>query len=72
MNADINPKLPLAFDLAWTAILLTWMVLAGIAWVSILRTDHSRRGAKFWWCLFVLAVPLFGALIWFLTRPRPT
>lgn len=71
MNDDINPTLPLAFDLVWTATALLWIVLAVIAWVSILRADHPRSGGKFWWCLLVLAVPLVGALLWFWARPRP-
>lgn len=67
---DTNPTLPRGFDLAWMAIAAMWALLVVIAWVSILRTDHPRRGAKFWWCVFVLAMPVLGALLWFWARPR--
>ncbi|MEK8069362.1 PLDc N-terminal domain-containing protein [Rhodococcoides navarretei] len=70
MNSDGNPTLPLAFDLAWTAAFVVWLLLVGVAWVSILRTSHRRRGAAFWWCLLVLLMPFTGALIWFLARPK--
>lgn len=70
MNDPINPTLPLAFDLAWTATVLAWVLLAGVACASILRTEHPRRATKVWWCLFVLAVPFFGALLWFWAGPR--
>ncbi|MEW2016280.1 PLDc N-terminal domain-containing protein [Rhodococcus sp. NPDC076796] len=70
MNSDSNPTLPLAFDLAWTAAIVVWLLLVGVAWVSILRTSHRRRGAAFWWCLLVLLMPITGALIWFLARPK--
>ncbi len=70
MNDHVNPTLPLAFDLAWTATVLVWFLLAGVACVSILRTEHPRRGGKVWWWLFVLAVPFFGALLWFWAGPR--
>lgn len=71
MSAEVNPTLPLAFDLAWTGAVAVWLVLVAIAWVSILRTHHPRRGTAFWWCLLVLVVPIVGALIWFWARPRP-
>ncbi|MCZ4278752.1 PLDc N-terminal domain-containing protein [Rhodococcoides yunnanense] len=71
MNDELNPTLPLAYDLGWTALVLAWLALIGVAWWSILRTTHSRVGGKFWWCVFVLAVPLVGALLWFWARPRP-
>jgi hypothetical protein len=66
----VNPTVPLAFDLAWTAMVLIWLTLCGIAWVSILRTSHDRQGGKFWWCVLVLVVPIFGALAWFFARPK--
>lgn len=69
-NEDINPALPLAFDLWWMALVLVWFLLCGIAWVSILRTTHPRKGGKLWWCVFVLAIPILGALAWFWARPR--
>ena len=69
MNSDSNPTLPLAFDLAWMATVAVWLLLVGVAWVSILRTSHRRRGAAFWWCLVVLLMPFTGAMIWFVARP---
>jgi lysylphosphatidylglycerol synthetase-like protein (DUF2156 family) len=70
MNSDRNPTLPLAVDLAWMGAMVVWLLLVGAACVSILRSSHRRRGAAFWWCLLVLLVPIFGALIWFVARPR--
>lgn len=69
MNGS-NPTVPLAFDLAWMAAIVLWLGLVAIAWVSILRSTHARRGSAFWWCLFVLLMPISGALIWFVARPR--
>ncbi|MDZ7933060.1 MAG: PLDc N-terminal domain-containing protein [Rhodococcus sp. (in: high G+C Gram-positive bacteria)] len=68
-----NPTVPLVFDLAWVAwvaVIVVWLLLVGVAWVSILRTSHRRRGTAFWWCLLVLLMPFTGALIWFLARPK--
>ncbi|MGB7234854.1 MAG: PLD nuclease N-terminal domain-containing protein [Rhodococcus sp. (in: high G+C Gram-positive bacteria)] len=65
VNGDMNPTLPLAFDVAWTALVVIWIVLSAVAVVSIVRTRHDRSGAKLWWCLFVLAVPVIGSLVWF-------
>ncbi|OZD06962.1 hypothetical protein CH275_07080 [Rhodococcus sp. 06-235-1A] len=70
MDGDNNPTLPLAFDLVWMAAIVLWLLLVGVAWVSIVRTSHRRRGAAFWWCLLVLLMPIIGALIWFVARPR--
>ncbi|WP_415971970.1 PLDc N-terminal domain-containing protein [Rhodococcus sp. 077-4] len=70
MDSDRNPTLPLAFDLAWMGSVVVWLLPVGVAWVSILRTSHRRRGAAFWWCLLVLVMPITGALIWFAARPR--
>ncbi|MCZ4517104.1 PLDc N-terminal domain-containing protein [Rhodococcus ruber] len=69
MNGS-NPTVPLGFDLAWMAAIVVWLLLVGVAWVSILRTSHRRRGAAFWWCLLVVLMPFTGALIWFLARPK--
>ncbi|MBY4211991.1 PLDc N-terminal domain-containing protein [Rhodococcus sp. NPDC080181] len=70
MDADGNPALPLWFDLAWMAGIVLWLLLVGVAWVSILRSNQARRGSVFWWCLLVLLMPISGALIWFVARPR--
>ncbi|WP_206492964.1 PLDc N-terminal domain-containing protein [Rhodococcus sp. KRD162] len=67
---DSNPTVPLAFDLAWLAVIVLWLGLVAIAWVSILRSNQARRGSAFWWCLLVLLLPISGALIWFVARPR--
>ncbi|MDI9928827.1 PLDc N-terminal domain-containing protein [Rhodococcus sp. IEGM 1354] len=65
-----NPTVPLAFDLAWIAAILLWLGLVAIAWISILRSNQARRGSAFWWCLLGLIMPISGALIWFVARPR--
>ena len=65
-----NPTVPLGFDLAWAAVIVLWLSLVAVAWVSILRSNQARRGSAFWWCLLVLLMPFTGALIWFVARPR--
>ncbi|MFI7167733.1 MULTISPECIES: PLDc N-terminal domain-containing protein [Nocardiaceae] len=50
--------------------IVLWLLLVGVAWVSILRSNQARRGSAFWWCLLVLLMPISGALIWFVARPR--
>ncbi|WP_397517584.1 PLDc N-terminal domain-containing protein [Rhodococcus sp. 3258] len=45
-------------------------MLVAVAWVSIVRSTQSRTGAKLWWCLLVLVMPISGALIWFWARTR--
>ena len=70
ISAEVNPTLPLAFDLAWMSVVVLWLVLVVVAWVSIFRSTQSRRGTKFWWGVFVLLMPITGALIWFVARPR--
>lgn len=68
MNSDLNPTVPLAVDVTWMLFVLVWAVSTGIAVVSIMRTRHSRLGARAWWCVFVIAVPFIGALAWFWQR----
>lgn len=70
MNSDLNPTVPLAFDVTWMVCVLLWVVSTGIAVVSIMRARHSRVGGKAWWSVFVIAVPFIGALAWFWQR-RP-
>jgi RsiW-degrading membrane proteinase PrsW (M82 family) len=65
-----NPTVPLAFDLVWIAAIVLWFMLVAVAWVSIVRSTQSRKGAKLWWCLLVLVMPISGALIWFWARTR--
>lgn len=69
-SEDINPTLPLGIDLLWAAMVLAWLSLTVVAWVSILSTHHSRKGSAFWWCLLTLAIPVFGPLVWFWARTR--
>ena len=70
MSTEVNPTLPLAFDLAWMGAVVLWLGVVAAAWVSILRSNKARRGSAFWWCLLVLLMPITGALIWFVARPR--
>lgn len=65
MNGDLNPTLPVAFDVAWMIVVLLWVVSTGIAVLSIMRARHSRWGARAWWCVFAVAVPFTGSLAWF-------
>jgi hypothetical protein len=70
VNSDLSLTVPLAVDVTWMLVVLLWVVSTGIAVLSIMRTRHDRVGAKAWWSVFVIAVPLVGALAWFWQR-RP-
>jgi len=60
----------------WSLVLLFMFVVVGFVVIYTLidnfrRSDHSGV-AKAGWALLIVVLPLFGALIYILTRPEMT
>jgi len=55
----VNPLIPTAWDIT----------LAVVALVSVLRSRVGRRAAVLW-ALFVVTLPVVGAVAWFVVRRR--
>lgn len=66
----VNPLLPTGYDVIWTVVVLALLALAAIAIVQVLREPTlSGLGAALW-LLVILALPVLGAVAWFVLRPR--
>ncbi|QBJ94987.1 PLDc_N domain-containing protein [Rhodococcus sp. ABRD24] len=66
-----DPTLPLAFDIAWMALVLLWLILVVSTSISVLRARHITTPAKIAWILLVLALPVLGSLLWLLIGNKP-
>ncbi|SDE44378.1 PLD nuclease N-terminal domain-containing protein [Rhodococcus tukisamuensis] len=65
-DGTVNPTLPLAYDIAFTAVAVVWIALTTAALVSVSRSEPDRAGSRYWWCAVVVVLPFLGALAWFL------
>jgi hypothetical protein len=64
------------FDVLWLGLIFS-LWLAVLSFVVVVLVDNFRRHdhsgwAKAGWTLFVLAFPLFGALVYQIARPKPS
>lgn len=67
--ADENrgPLYPTSYDVIWTVVLVAGFALLVAALVSIGRRSRALgAGTTVLWVILVLAVPLLGAVAWFL------
>ena len=53
----------------WLVLLLAWLILEIIALVS-LRKEKLHSAAQAVWALVILAVPLMGAIAYFIVQPH--
>ena len=61
----INPLLPAAYDIAWSAAVFVVLLLMVIALISIARTAKRITSSQaLVWTLVVIFIPLVGALSW--------
>lgn len=71
----INPLMPAAFDIGWSAIALAAVLLTLVALVALaLRSPGMRLGTVIAWLAVVLLVPLVGGacfLIYAISTRRP-
>lgn len=67
----MNPLLPAAYDVAWAVVCAGIAALAVAALVSMFRRAPTMgRMQRVWWVLVVFALPVVGAVGWFLVgRP---
>lgn len=63
----MNPLLPAAFDVTWSALVLVLvpLVLFVIAAVSVMRSPRYTGGGKALWVLVLWALPVLGPIGWF-------
>lgn len=65
VTASVNPLIPAAYDLAWSATALALFVLAVVALISLARSARQlSSGQALVWTLVVIFVPALGALAW--------
>lgn len=61
----VNPLLPAAYDVAWSAVALVVLALFAVAFVSLMRNAKSMTpGVGLVWALVVLLIPAVGPLAW--------
>lgn len=73
MSAAVNPLVPAGYDVMWTVVLITALVLSVTALWQALRSPSHTGTQQLLWALIVLVAPVLGALAWFVLgrRARP-
>ncbi|MET4097907.1 hypothetical protein ABIB37_000144 [Agrococcus sp. UYP10] len=66
----VNPLLPTGYDVIWTVAVLALLALAAVAIVQVLREPTLSGLGAVLWLLVILALPVLGAVAWFVLRPR--
>lgn len=71
MNEPVNPLVPTAYDLVWSAIAIAALILLVIALVSIGRNRRALTSMQaLVWTLLAVFVPVIGPVAWLLAgRP---
>lgn len=64
-----NPLLPASYDILWSAIVLTFLVAAIWALVSLSRSAVDSP-TKLAWAVFIIVAPVLGALVWLAYRRK--
>lgn len=71
MDNALNPLIPTAYDVAWTAAVVVALALLVIALVSIGRNRQTLTSLQaLVWTLLVILLPFVGPLAW-LVAGRP-
>lgn len=78
MPDALNPLIPAAYDIAWTAVAVIVLTLMVLALVSIVRVSKNLTTTQSMvWALLAIFVPVLGPLAWFVigrtaaTQPTP-
>ncbi|MGV9193621.1 hypothetical protein ACQ143_04690 [Microbacterium sp. MC2] len=72
-----NPLIPTGYDIAWSIVALMLIAFVVSAIVSLVRASGALTGIQtFVWFVIILALPVFGAVAWFVaghprTRKQP-
>lgn len=65
-----NPLLPASYDLIWSGVIVVVLALVVTALWQALRSKAYSGGQQLMWALLIVAVPVLGAIAWFvLGRP---
>ncbi|TSD46067.1 PLDc_N domain-containing protein [Rhodococcus sp. KBS0724] len=64
-NEVSQPMVPIGFDIAWSVMMILWIVLTVAAVVSIVRSDADPV-AKIGWSALAVILPILGPAAWFL------
>ena len=65
MLQSVNPLLPTAYDLAWTAVSITLFALLVVALISIARSANRLTGTQaLAWTLLAIFAPVVRPLAW--------
>lgn len=71
MDEIRNPLLPVAYDIAWSAIGVVLLVLLVVALVSLGRSAKGlTTAAALVWTLLVIFVPVVGPIAWLVIGRR--
>lgn len=62
------PLLDLFFAMLWFFLFVMWIWLVVSVFVDVFRSDDLNGWMKAFWCVFVLALPLLGVLIYLIAR----
>jgi hypothetical protein len=69
MRTDINPLLPVSYDIGWTlvggAIVVGYLALVVAALWSIWSSRRLSGAGRLLWTVVVFAFPLLGSCAWF-------
>lgn len=61
----VNPALPAAYDIAWSASIVVWVAIAVIFCVKVVRDQTLTPGSKLLWIAVIVCAPVVGVIAWF-------
>ena len=64
-----NPTVPIGFDIAWSVLMILWIILTVAAVVSVVRSDADPV-AKIGWSALAVILPIVGPAAWFFASRR--
>ncbi len=70
ISDEANPLLPMAYDIAWSGVLLALAAIGVVALVSVARARGVDRERRMLWTLAVVLLPVLGAIGWFSSDTR--
>ena len=65
-----NPLMPAPYDFVWSAVIVLVLGMTITALGQVLRSTAISGAAAIIWVLLILALPVLGAVAWFVLRPR--
>ncbi|MCW4457175.1 PLDc N-terminal domain-containing protein [Microbacterium sp. MPKO10] len=61
----MNPTLPVAYDIAWSASIVVWVAIAVFFCVKVVRDQTLTPGSKLLWVIVIVCAPVVGVIAWF-------